>query len=118
MHERWCPERVFLYRQPVDMRKAIDGLSTLVHEQLERDPSDGSMYVFVSTDRRKLKCLLWERNGFWLLYKRLESQRFAWPRWFDDDSLSMSVEQLGQLLDGVDLNALQPHRELTFHTVL
>lgn len=117
MHERWQPERVFLYRQPVDMRKAIDGLSTLVHEQLGRDPSDQSMYVFVSSDRRKVKCLLWERNGFWLLYKRLESQRFAWPRWFEGEALNLSAEQLGQLLDGVDLNAWQPHRELTFDQV-
>lgn len=117
MHERWRPERVFLYRQPVDMRKAIDGLSTLVIDQLGRDPCDRSLYVFVSTDRRKLKCLLWERNGFWLLYKRLESQRFAWPRWFEDESLSLSTAQLGQLLDGVDLNALRPHRELSFTQV-
>lgn len=114
MHERWRPERVFLYRQPVDMRKAIDGLSTLVIEQLGRDPSDRSMYVFVSRDRSKLKCLLWERNGFWLMYKRLESQRFAWPRWFDGEAMSMESEQLGQLLDGIDLNALRPHRALEF----
>ena len=117
MHERWRPERIFLYREPVDMRKAIDGLSILVHEELERDPSDRSMYVFVSRDRSKVKCLLWERNGFWLMYKRLESQRFAWPGWFEDESLSMSTEQLGQLLDGVDLNALRPHQEMSFSQV-
>jgi transposase len=114
VHKRWRPQRVFLYRQPVDMRKAIDGLSTLVMEQLDRDPSDHSMYVFISTDRRKIKCLLWERNGFWLLYKRLESQRFAWPGWFEDESMALDAEQLGRLLDGVDLNALRPHHALTF----
>ena len=112
MHERWRPDRIFLYRAPVDMRKSIDGLSTLIHEQLERDPTDRSLYVFINRSRDKVKMLLWERNGFWLLYKRLEKQRFSWPHSFDGDSMAMAPEQLGQLLDGINLNALQPHREL------
>ena len=64
-----------------------------------------------------MKLLLWENNGYWLLYKRLESQRFAWPRWFEGDSLSITPEQLGQLLDGVDLNALRGHRPFRWQHV-
>lgn len=110
MHERWRPERVFLYRAPTDMRKSIDGLATIVHEELGRNPADRSMYVFLNRGRDKVKCLLWQNNGYWLLYKRLESQRFAWPDWFEDDSLTLDPEQLGQLLDGVNLNTLRGHR--------
>ena len=117
MHERWRPEQVFLYRDPVDMRKSIDGLSYLVHAELGRSPADRSLYVFLNRGRDKVKLLLWENNGFWLLYKRLESQRFAWPRWFEGESLVIAPEELGKLLDGVDLNALRGHRPLQWREV-
>lgn len=111
--ERWRPEQVWVYRQPVDMRKSIDGLSAIVSMELDRNPSDRSIYVFCNRARDKIKLLIWHRNGFWLLYKRLDKQRFHWPDWFSEDSLSLSVEQLDQLLDGYNLNGMRPHRTLT-----
>lgn len=111
---RWQPERIFVYRHPVDMRKSIDGLSTLVAVELGRNPSDRCLYVFLNKARDKVKLLIWDRNGFWLLYKRLERQRFHWPDWFEDDSLVLSNEQLDQLLDGYNLNAMRPHRAMAF----
>ena len=107
-----------MYRYPVDMRKQILGLSNIVTEQLGRDPGDECLYVFVNKARDKIKLLIWHRNGFWLLYKRLEKQRFHWPDWFDNDALCLTHEQLDQLIDGYNLNAMRPHRALTFaHTV-
>ena len=71
MSARWTPERVFVYRHPVDMRKQIDGLSALVATELGHDPADRSAYVFVSRCKRRVKVLIWHLNGYWLLYKRL-----------------------------------------------
>ena len=116
--DRWQPKQVFVYRYPVDMRKQILGLSNIVTEELGRDPGDECLYVFVNKARDKIKLLIWHRNGFWLLYKRLEKQRFHWPDWFDEEALCLTHEQLDQLIDGYNLNAMRPHRELTFaHTV-
>ena len=112
--ERWLPEHVFVYRHPVDMRKQIHGLATIVGEHLGRDPADESLYVFINKGRDKIKLLIWHRNGFWLLYKRLEKQRFHWPDWFDNDALCLTHEQLDQLLDGYNLNGMRPHRSLSF----
>jgi len=78
MAERWRPERVFVYRHPVDMRKQIDGLAALVATELGQDPADRSMYVFTNRGRDKIKLLIWHLNGYWLLYKRVEKQRFQW----------------------------------------
>jgi len=115
--ERWQPKQVFVYRHPVDMRKQILGLSNIVTEQLERDPGDECLYVFVNKARDKVKLLIWHRNGFWLLYKRLQKQRFHWPDWFEDDTLCLTHDQLDQLIDGYNLNGMRPHRSLTFaHT--
>lgn len=110
--ERWRPERVWIYRRPVDMRKSIDGLCAIVALELGRDPTDRSIYVFCNRARDKIKLLIWHRNGFWLLYKRLDKQRFYWPEWFSDETLSLSIEQLDQLLDGYNLNGMRPHRKI------
>ena len=50
----------------------------------------------------------------WLLYKRLEKQRFVWPDWFTDEILELKVGQLDQLLDGYNLNGMRPHRSVSF----
>lgn len=112
--ERWHGERVYLYRHAVDMRKSIDGLCALVDNELERNPTDRCLYVFLNRGRDKIKLLIWHRNGYWLLYKRLEKQRFSWPDWFEADALELSHTQLDQLLDGVNLNGLRPHRAIAF----
>ena len=112
--DRWQPEKIFVYRHPVDMRKQIQGLSHLVTEHLGRDPGDECLYVFANKGRDKIKLLIWHRNGFWLLYKRLEKQRFQWPDWFNDDALCLTHEQLDQLIDGYNLNGMRPHKKLSF----
>ena len=115
MSARWTPTRVLVYRHPVDMRKQIDGLSALVADELGQDPGDRTAYVFVSRCGRRLKLLIWHLNGYWLLYKRLESQRFHWPDWFADaEVLELDAEQMDYLLDGYDLNGMRPHREQVY----
>jgi transposase len=111
---RWQGERVYVYRHPVDLRKAIDGLSLLVANALGRDPADRCLYVFCNRKRDKIKLLIWHRNGYWLLYKRLDKQRFKWPDWFESDSLTLTQKQLDYLLDGYDLNGMRPHRTITY----
>ena len=111
---RWEAERVYIYREPVDMRKAIDGLSTLVATELGRNPADRCLYVFTNRGRDKIKLLIWHLNGYWLLYKRLEKQRFKWPNWFDGDTMTLTHEQLDYLLDGYDLNGMRPHHTISF----
>ena len=112
--ERWSTGEVYLYREPVDMRKGISGLSALVAMELGRDPTDCSVYVFINRGRDKVKLLVWHLNGYWLLYKRLEKQRFTWPDWFDGDCLSLSHDVLDKLLDGYNLNGMRAHQRLSF----
>lgn len=112
--DRWQGRRIYLYRYPVDMRRQIDGLSALVATEFERNPADHCLYVFVNKGRDKIKLLIWHLNGYWLLYKRCEKQRFQWPNWFTADTLVLTQEQLDYLLDGYNLNGMQPHRALQF----
>ena len=107
-------ERVYLHRSPVDMRKQIDGLSILAKDVILQDPMSGSMFVFVNARRNKLKILVWERNGFVIWYKRLETQKFYWPRGSTETVLTLSGQQLNWLLDGYDVWRMKPHEALRF----
>lgn len=102
---------VWLHRDAIDFRKNIDGLAALVQHELGLDPFAAAVYVFANRRRNRVKILCWERNGFWLLQKRLEQQRFAWPRG-DAAVAELTVQQLHWLLDGIDLAAMRGHREV------
>ena len=107
-------ERVYLHRTPVDMRRQIDGLAILTKDVIQQDPTSGALFAFINARRNKLKLLLWERNGFILWYKRLERERFHWPRQCSDAVITLSVEQLNLLLDGYDVWRMKPHEVLHF----
>ncbi|MCW4153921.1 IS66 family insertion sequence element accessory protein TnpB [Halomonas sp. 18H] len=109
--------RVYLCREPVDMRKQIDGLAMLVQEAMELDPFEAAVFVFGNRQRDKVKLLFWERNGFVVWYKRLERERFKWPDQLEGDTVTLSGQQLNWLLDGYDLNVMQPHQTLHFRSV-
>jgi len=109
---------VYLCRDIVDMRKSINGLSILTEEVMDLDPFSMSLFVFCNRKRDKLKLLYWERNGFVLWYKRLEKNRFPWPRKADESVITLTVRELNWLLDGIDIFSLRPHETLHFESVL
>ncbi|POR00345.1 transposase [Alkalispirochaeta sphaeroplastigenens] len=98
------------------MRKAINGLSIIVADQMELDPLSGSLFLFCNRQRSILKGLLWDRNGFWLFQKRLEGRdKFPWPN-NQEGAREITQERLDLLLEGIDFwNA---HRKLSYTTVL
>ncbi|MBU2965230.1 IS66 family insertion sequence element accessory protein TnpB [Amphritea sp. 2_MG-2023] len=107
--------QVYLYAEPVDMRKSIDGLSVLVEQEMMLSPSRDALFVFCNRGRDKIKLLCWERNGFIVWYKRLEKQRFRWPK--SEDTLSLTGQELNWLLDGFDIFNNRPHQPLYFDSV-
>ncbi len=109
--------RVRLCREPVDFRKAINGLSILVEEELELDPFSTQVFAFCNRKRNQVKLLVWERNGFVLWQKRLEKDRFPWPRLIDEEVVELTGRELNWLLDGIDVFAQKPHEELSFSSV-
>jgi transposase len=103
--------RVYLHREPIDFRLNINGLALLVEKALGLDPFGACLYVFSNRQRNRVKILGWDRNGFWLLLKRLEQDRFIWPS--VEAVPTLTVEQLHWLLEGIDIGAVQrhPHRQ-------
>lgn len=95
--------RIFLAGEPVDFRKAHDGLVAIVRDHFRDDPFAGSVFVFLNKRRDRVKLLVWDKNGFWLLYKRLERGTFlAMPR-RGARRVEISRAELSMLLEGIDL---------------
>jgi transposase len=110
-----CPiEQVYLCREPIDFRKQIDGLSVLVELELGLSPFASALYVFTNRQRNKIKALYWHRNGFCLWQKRLEAQKFAWPKEGQASLQTISLLEFQWLLEGFDLWRNQPHKTLHF----
>jgi transposase len=108
--------QVFLHRDPVDFRKASQGLSAIVEIELGRNPFDGELYVFINRHRNKIKCLFWESNGFVLYYKALAEEKFKWPNQ-GETVLSVTGQQMNWLLDGYDISQMQGHKVLHYESV-
>lgn len=73
-------ENIYIVCEHTDMRKSIDGLAAIVQQQYKLDLFSSSAFLFCGRRRDRLKMLLWEADGFILLYKRLEDGKFNWPR--------------------------------------
>ena len=100
--------RVYLHREPVDFRCGINTLATLVENSMRLDPLARAVYAFRNRNCNRIKLLLYERTGFWLLLRRLEQDRFVWPR-RDQEVIELTTQQLHWLLDGIDIDALRRH---------
>ena len=91
--------RIWLYRQPTDMRRSFDGLSAMVRTHLLREPADGQWYAFINRRRTQIKVLAFESGGYCVWSKRLEQGQFGRA---DAAQEPMSPAQFLALLEGLD----------------
>jgi transposase len=107
--------KIFLRPGFTDMRKAANGLSVFVQEQMELDPFSGNLFLFCNKRRNIFKALYWDRNGFWLCKKRLEKDKFPWP--VDQEGVQqIGEQQLRWLLDGIDF--WKAHKKIPYSSVI
>ena len=93
--------RVFLYGEPTDMRRSFDGLQALTRHAMGHDPLDGSLYVFVSRRGAQMRVLYFDRSGFCVWGKRLETGRFI-SDWSRVHAGEMNWTQLKLLIEGIE----------------
>ena len=85
-----------------DLRKGIDGLAAIVQGQLKLDPFSQSLFLFCGRRCDRIKGLLWEGDGFLLLYKRLDNGCFQWPR-NETEAKLLTAQQTRWLLEGLTI---------------
>ena len=96
---------IYLACGVTDLRKSVDGLSQIVKRDFEMDPFGNKLFLFCNRSRNRLKGLCWEKNGFWVCYKRQDGMgaRFQWPK-NAATAREIKVEQLKLLLSGMSVD--------------
>jgi len=94
---------VYVVTGYTDMRKSIDGLAAIVSGKFSLDPFDRSLFLFCGKRRDRLKGLLWEDDGFLLLYKRLDGGSFRWPK-CEAEARKLTVQEIRWLLEGLEID--------------
>lgn len=105
--------KLFLSLDAIDMRKSIDGLCAMITDYFKEKPSSGNLFLFCSTNRRRIKILFFDRNGFVVYYKRLERGRFRF-KITREGVIEITVPQLQWLLAGLDFQLMQEFSELDY----
>jgi transposase len=89
--------RIFLCREPINMRRSFEGLSNCVEQLFPGELFSGSCFVFLNKNRSHMKMLFWERDGFAIFYKRLEKGSFA-----RIEQSSLDRREFFMLLEGIE----------------
>lgn len=106
--------QIYLHRDPIDFRKWVDGLVGIVSAEMKLDPYSSYLFLFTSRRRDRIKALYWDRTGFAVWYKRLEKEKFPWPKKCEESVLTLTPQQFEWLLDGYDFTKLRPHDALRY----
>jgi transposase len=110
----WSEVRIFVKPGITDMRKQINGLSIIVEEELKINLFNKNLFIFCNRNKKRLKILYWDKNGFCLWLKRLEKDKFPWPK-NEEEAKEISFDELKMLLDGI--NFFQAHKRLEYSEV-
>lgn len=78
--------KVYLACGKTDMRKNINGLCEIVQHNFMLDPTEKIIFGFCNRQRNRVKLLVWDDNGFWVHFKRLEKGSITWPEISDDET--------------------------------
>jgi transposase len=103
--------KIFVRPGTTDMRKAINGLTSMAETAMGMSPFSGALFLFCGKTRKLIKAFYWERNGFCLWQKRLERDRFPWPD-TEEGVRELSTEEIAMLLDGIDF--FHAHQRISF----
>ena len=111
------PDDIYLHTGHVDFRKSINGLAAIIESDTDLPLGSGALFLFTNKQRDKIKVLYWDKTGFALWYKRLENNKFKWPKKHELDTININEEQLHWLLRGFDINAMKAHNSIEFDSV-
>lgn len=104
--------KIFVAVGYTDLRRGIEGLASIVKFHFNLDPYEKDiLFLFCGKRPDRIKGLVWEGDGFLLLYKRLELGAFNWPR-SAEEALEITPEQYQALMQGLEIVARRPIKEV------
>lgn len=99
-----CFKNIFIVTGYTDLRYGIDSLAALIENGLGTKPFvPDTLYLFCGRRSDRIKGLVWENDGWLLLYKRLEQGNFQWPR-TEKEVRSLTQQQFRWLMEGLTVS--------------
>ena len=95
-------QRIFIAVGYTDLRQGIDGFFTLVQNTFHMNPQTSTLFMFCGRRCDRIKALFWDGDGYILLYKRLESGRYQWPR-NERELKELTMQQFRWLMEGLNI---------------
>jgi transposase len=111
-------EKVYIACGYSDLRRGIDGFANLIQQEFKLDPfQSGTLFLFCGRKTDRIKGILWEGDGFLLLYKRLETGKFQWPR-NEAEVKAITPQQYKWLMEGISIEQKKAIKHITPSRVL
>lgn len=113
MHLQLYGKKIWVFHKPVDFRFAIDGLAGFITNNTQHNPQSG-VFLFYNKAKNKVKCLSYHKNGFVLVYKRLDKVRFCFDFNKEQGVSEMSIEEFGWLFAALEWQKMRDWQELPY----
>ena len=95
--------RIFVCKEPTDMRASYDSLFERVKKVLEKDPFSGHLFLFVNRCRTSCKCLYYDGTGLVIIMKRMEQGTFSRINPHYAGEVTMTEAEFGLFIEGANL---------------
>jgi len=108
--------KIYIVCGYTDMRRSIDGLMSVIYHTYQMDPYANALFLFCGRRNDRIKALYYDKDGFTLLYKRLESGKYQWPR-RKEEVRNLSRQEYKWLLEGLSIDqpkAIRPVKKRDF----
>lgn len=103
LNDATCFKQVYIVCGYTDLRSGIDKLVSSIVEKSDKGPYEpDTLFLFCGRKTDRIKGLVWEKDGFLLLYKRLEKGKFVWPR-NESEVCSLTAQQFRWLMEGLTI---------------
>jgi transposase len=105
--------KLHLCTTPLDFRRGLEYLASVATEAVGSRVLSGELFAFTNRSRDRIRLLYWDDTGFAMWIKRLDKDRFLWPR-RSDVAIALSVDELRWLLAGLDIDKMKGHARLVY----
>lgn len=103
LNDATCFKNIFIVTGYTDLRFGLDSLAAIIESKLGKNSIEpDTLYMFCGRRTDRIKCLVWESDGYLLLYKRLEQGNFQWPRSVSEVK-NLTQQQFRWLMEGLSV---------------
>ncbi len=95
--------KIFVCKDPTDMRASYDSLFAKAKGILGQDPYSGHLFLFINSSRTSCKCLYWDGTGLVIIAKRMDKGTFSRINPMFKGEIVLTEAEFGLFFEGANL---------------